>query len=64
MPTRFELNEMYVQRVAIGGFAYNFYWSSSEANFDVAWWQYFVVGTQGDNSKVYVKYYVRSVRAF
>ena len=63
MPTRFELNEMYVQRVAIGGFASVSYWSSTEVNCDDAWGQSFSNGNQGYYYKANV-YYVRSVRAF
>ena len=63
MPTRFELNEMYVKRVSIGSFALNFYWSSTEGNYLDAWVQDFFSGypfnTTKDNDG-----YVRSVRAF
>ena len=64
MPTRFELNEMYVQRVAIGGFANFGYWSSTENNYGNAWGQYFSDGFQGYDGKAGYPFYVRSVRAF
>ena len=63
MPTRFELNEMYVQRVAIGGFASNGYWSSTEGYYGYAWGQSFTNGFQVDGDNDF-NYYVRSVRAF
>jgi hypothetical protein len=63
MPTRFELNEMYVQRVAIGGFASSFYWSSTELTYALALRQNFNGGGQVDNAKG-GDLYVRSVRAF
>ena len=62
MPTRFELNEMYVQRVAIGGFA-SLYWSSTELSYANVFRQNFDFGGQSDNGKG-TTYYVRSVRAF
>lgn len=64
MPTKFELNEMYMQQGAIGGFNdENFYWSSTEANYDIAWGQDFGVGYQYYLDKSWDAI-VRSVRAF
>ena len=63
MPTKFELNEMYVQRVAIGGFADFDYWSSTEGGYEDAWRQYFFSGYRTNVGKD-GGYYVRSVRAF
>ena len=63
LPTKYELNEMYVERVAIGGFADNYYWSSTENDYLGAWWQYFANGAQGYSSKNFALY-VRAVRAF
>ena len=67
LPTMYELNEMYTQRVAIGGFTTNNYWSSTEAsgnNYDGnAWTQSFFYG----NFNVYTRtglFPVRAVRAF
>ena len=37
LPTKYELNEMYLQQLAVGGFATNVYWSSSESDNDDAW---------------------------
>ena len=63
MPTKYELNEMYLQQGAIGGFALNYYWSSTEYANGSAWIQNFSGGSQTSASK-YDNYYVRAVRAF
>ena len=67
LPSQDELNKLYLNRVAIGGFAtlrsaYPYYWSSSERAYKV-WVQYFATGSQG----YYLKddtWKVRAVRAF
>ena len=66
LPTKYELNEMYLQKDAIGGFNKMLYWSSTEYAWDntFAWMQNFLLGTQSaiyDKSKAIA---VRSVRAF
>ena len=63
LPSKDELNKLYINLTAIGGFASNIYWSSSEYNSSVAWYQNFVIGVQAGDSKVNV-HYVRAVRAF
>jgi Protein of unknown function (DUF1566) len=63
LPSKDELNQMYLQRIVIGGFGTNWYWSSSEYNTNVAWGQYFSDGFQLDPSKTNAAY-VRAVRAF
>lgn len=63
MPTKYELNEMYTQRIAIGGFAINWYWSSSEGTSLIAWLQNFNGVNQGNANKDYSNY-VRAVRDF
>jgi hypothetical protein len=62
LPSRDELNKLYLNRVAIGGFASNGYWSSTETNNYVAWRQGYD-GGQGNDVKVN-GYVVRAVRAF
>ena len=66
LPSWDELNKLYLQRVAIGGFdttTFPYYWSSSESDAVEAWFQYF-----GDGGKDFsVKdgtIRVRAVRAF
>ncbi|MFY7991317.1 MAG: DUF1566 domain-containing protein [Fluviicola sp.] len=64
MPTKYELNEMYLQRAAIGGFASTTYWSSTEFDYGSAWVQSFTNGGQNYFFKNANSYVVRSVRAF
>ena len=65
LPTKYELYEMYVNlhQLGLGGFASGYYWSSTEDNFNDAWFQYFSNGNQYYNFK-YDNYFVRAVRAF
>ena len=64
LPSKDELNQLYVNKAAIGGgFANDYYWSSTEYDSNYAWLQYFSNGAQD----VYIKgfpIYVRAVRAF
>ena len=62
LPSRDELNKLYINRDAIGGFASNGYWSSTETNNYVAWRQGYD-GGQGNDVKDN-SYVVRAVRAF
>jgi hypothetical protein len=64
LPSKDELNKLYLNKVTIGGFvAYN-YWSSSEADADEAWSQDFDLGFQNYYPKDYNDFLVRAVRAF
>ena len=45
----------------IGGFASNYYWSSTEYDFNNAWFQRFANGNQANTSKS--SYYLNHVRA-
>lgn len=67
LPSKDELNQMYLQKGAISGLPSNTYWSSSENSSVGAWAQIFFTGRQ----TFYAKdggggsgYYVRPVRAF
>ena len=62
LPTKIELNEMYLKKDFIGGFSSNFYWSSSEYNANYAWIQYFSSGFQYNSSKYNLEL-VRCVRS-
>ena len=65
LPSKFELNEMYVNLhlQGFGGFANSYYWSSNETGSVNAWRQDFSSGFQFSVNKV--NYYdVRAVRAF
>jgi hypothetical protein len=63
LPSKDELNQLYINRVAIGGFSDNGYWSSTEYASNLAWAQYFNFGVQTDVSKNY-PLYVRAIRSF
>jgi len=72
LPSKFGLNQMYINRVIIndtatanGGaaFSLNEYWSSTEGDLGNAWRQNFSSGNQGNWGKGFA-HYVRAVRAF
>jgi hypothetical protein len=63
LPSKDELNKLYLNKTSIGGFASNYYWSSSEYSSIYAWKQYFNSGFQWYFNK-YDTGYVRAVRAF
>jgi hypothetical protein len=63
LPSKGELNQMYVNKSAIGGFSIDFYWSSSESGDSYAWGQDFYSGIQSNYVKGYT-FAVRPVRAF
>jgi hypothetical protein len=63
LPSKDELNKLYLNRIAIGGFASNDYWSSSESGGYFAWVQDFSDGIQYYGNKLNTVY-VRAIRAF
>ena len=68
LPSKDELNQIYVQKAAIGGIVGEVYWSSSEYDSSgysaiLAWFQYFSDGLQSGFNK-YTLFSVRAVRAF
>lgn len=63
LPSKYELNLLYSQKTAVGGFASAYYWSSTEDSNGSAWLQVFGSGYQIDASKDYA-FYVRAIRAF
>jgi hypothetical protein len=63
LPSKDELNQLYINRVAIGGFTNAFYWSSTEATQFFSWRQNLNDGTQDTLGKSGA-YYVRAVRTF
>jgi len=63
LPSKYELNQMYIQRTAIGGFSTDAYRSSSELGEYDAWSRVFACEVQNLNCK-YFTGYVRPVRAF
>jgi len=63
LPSKDELNQMYVKQITVGGFSADGYWSSSENSNSRAWDQFFSNGFQGNGTKTST-YYVRPVRSF
>ncbi|MEI6750481.1 MAG: DUF1566 domain-containing protein, partial [Bacteroidota bacterium] len=63
LPSKDELDQLYINRLAVGGFTSNAYWSSSEDNINNAWKQHFDYGFQYNTGKYYL-YSVRAIRAF
>ena len=64
LPSKDELNQLYVNQAAIGGFVeLDYYWSSTEYDLNNAWFQNCYYGSQGISYKIYPSN-VRAVRAF
>ena len=63
LPSRDELDKLYLNKTVVGGFASAYYWSSSEYTNNLAWWQGFDNGFKYGNLKN-ITHYVRAVRAF
>jgi hypothetical protein len=65
LPSKDELNLMFLQKTVIGGFAADgYYWSSSDYTMYCAWAQDFRTGTQSNGHGKTVKDFVRAIRAF
>ena len=67
LPSKDELNELYLKRGIVGGFANDLYWSSSESGVvsqaEYSWIHAFDLGNQNYSIK-YLSRYVRPIRAF
>ncbi len=63
LPSKDELNKLYINQVRVGGFSSDGYWSSSETDANLAWLEGFTNGLQVNDFKD-VTYRVRAVRAF
>jgi hypothetical protein len=63
LPSKNELNKLFLNMGKVGGFSDNYYWSSTESHNNYSWGQNFDFGVQG-NSKKYGTHDVRAVRAF
>ena len=62
LPSKDELNRLYSNRAAIGGFSEDYYWSSTEDDSNSAWVQYFNDGGQYGSSTYSSKGYADRVR--
>ena len=63
LPSKDELNKIYINRNVFGGFTPSVYWTSSENNTSFVWTQYFNNGYQGSILKNET-HYVRAIRRF
>ena len=65
LPSKDELNKLFLNRVAIGGFTYdNAHWSSSEFDINNSWAQFFSSGAVSPSGKGINNFYVRPIRSF
>lgn len=64
LPSKDELNKLYLNKIKIGGFSNNYYWSSTEIDTYNAWYQSFLDGDTGNIIKNYINGKVRAVRRF
>ncbi len=63
LPSQDELNELYLQRAVVSGFAAGLYWSSTDADVTNARNQHFGTGSPGLGNKIGAVF-VRAVRSF
>jgi len=63
LPSKNELNQLYISRTTIGGFYNEVYWSSTEGNADYASSRDFLTGVANINNKIN-KNHVRPIRSF
>ena len=65
LPSRYELNLLYLQNAVVGGFSYDYYWSSTETAFNLTSAQFFGNGSIEDAGyKSYPNNKVRAIRSF
>jgi hypothetical protein len=64
LPSKYELNLLYIERDTVGGFTSTYYWSSTEIDVNDAWRQNFSNGGQYNANKGYTSSRVYAVRAF
>ncbi len=64
LPSKYELDLLYQQKDAVGGFSESSYWSSTQFNGSYAWSQYFGNGFQGYDTTWNHWFCVRAIRAF
>jgi hypothetical protein len=63
LPSKDELNQLFLQKTVFGALKMDYHWSSSEGDVSNAWVQHFTDGTQTFNRET-AGGYIRPVRAF
>jgi hypothetical protein len=63
LPSKDELDKLFLNRSQVGGFSYIMYWNSSEYDINTAWFQSFTTGSTGHFDKS-ITTGVRAIRAF
>lgn len=63
LPGKDELDQVYLNRMLIGGFSTGTYWTSTQATNTTAWMKSFATGSNSSNFKG-TSYRVRAIRAF
>lgn len=63
VPTKDELNELYLQRGKVGGFAKDYYWASNWTSAGIAFMQYFAGGQRSADDQT-SSHLMRPIRAF
>ena len=64
LPSKHELNLLYLQKTVVGGVANGIYWSSTEYDDKYAWGQGFPSGSQSSHLGKEFPFYVRAIRSF
>jgi hypothetical protein len=64
LPSKEELNKLYLSKSIVGNFADNYYWSSSENAYNGAYIQRFYDGLSQGTWKDYNTIRVRAIRSF
>ena len=64
LPSKDELDQLYINSAAVGGFADNYYWSSTESGISAARIQNLTSGYQFSGGNKSTAYNVRAVRSF
>ena len=64
LPSKDELNLLYLNKSSVGDFATPAYWGSSETSTNAAWCQFFDSGAQSSNHPKTDQHAVRAIRSF
>ena len=64
LPSKYELNLLYLKKAVVAGFDNVYYWCSTEYDIGITWVQNFFNGSESLNGKSTTIYHVRAIRAF